>query len=492
MNINPTQMADWEIADHFEKNMLKISEIGKKLRLTEDELLPFGHYMGKIDYQSVLERHKNTKNGKYITVTSITPTPLGEGKSTTTIGLLQGLGKRGKKVAAAIRQPSGGPTMGTKGSAAGGGLSQCIPLTQYSLGFTGDINAVTNAHNLAMTALTARMQHERNYDDETLLRLSKKSRLNIDPKRINIGFVIDFCCQSLRNIIIGLGGAKDGFTMESHFDISVASEIMGILAICNDLKDMRERMGKIIVAYDKYGKPVTTRDLQVDGAMTAWLVDAIKPNIIQSLEGQPVFVHAGPFANISVGQNSIIADKVSLKLNDYHITESGFGADIGYEKMWNLKCHYSKLAPDAVVIVATVRALKSHGGAPEFVAGRPMPEEYKHENIEYVEKGTQNLLHHINIVKQSGIKPVVCINAFVADTQAEIAKIKELCEKDGVRVAVSNHWAEGGNGALELADAVIDACEDKNSFTPLYQCDMPITDRIHTIAKNVYGARALE
>ncbi len=492
MNINPTQMADWEIADHFEKNMLKISEIGKKLRLTEDELLPFGHYMGKIDYQSVLERHKNTKNGKYITVTSITPTPLGEGKSTTTIGLLQGLGKRGKKVAAAIRQPSGGPTMGTKGSAAGGGLSQCIPLTQYSLGFTGDINAVTNAHNLAMTALTARMQHERNYDDETLLRLSKKSRLNIDPKRINIGFVIDFCCQSLRNIIIGLGGAKDGFTMESHFDISVASEIMGILAICNDLKDMRERMGKIIVAYDKYGKPVTTRDLQVDGAMTAWLVDAIKPNIIQSLEGQPVFVHAGPFANISVGQNSIIADKVSLKLNDYHITESGFGADIGYEKMWNLKCHYSKLAPDAVVIVATVRALKSHGGAPEFVAGRPMPEEYKHENVEYVEKGTQNLLHHINIVKQSGIKPVVCINAFVADTQAEIAKIKELCEKDGVRVAVSNHWAEGGNGALELADAVIDACEDKNSFTPLYQWDMPITDRIHTIAKNVYGAGAVE
>lgn len=490
--INPTQMADWEIAEHFEKNMLKISEIGKKLELQEEELLPFGHYMGKIDYKSVLDRHQKTPNGKYITITSITPTPLGEGKSTSTIGLLQGLGKRGKKVAAAIRQPSGGPTMGTKGSAAGGGLSQCIPLTQYSLGFTGDINAVSNAHNLAMTALTARMQHERNYDDETLLRLSKKARLNIDPKRVSMGFVLDFCCQSLRSIIIGLGGAKDGFTMESRFDIAVASELMGILAICTDLKDMRERISKIIVAYDKSGKPVTTHDLEVDGAMTAWLIDAIKPNIIQSLEGQPVFVHAGPFANISIGQSSVIADKVSLKLNDYHITESGFGADIGYEKMWNLKCHYSGLTPDAVVIVATVRALKSHGGAPEFITGRPMPEEYKHENIEYVEKGTQNLLHHINIVKKSGIKPVVCINAFVTDTKAEIAKIKELCEHDGVRVAISNHWAEGGNGALELADAVLDACEDKFDFTPLYSWDMPIAERIATVAKEVYGAKDVQ
>lgn len=492
MTINPTKMADWEIAEHFEKNMLKISEIGKKLNLQEEEMLPYGHYMGKVDYKSVLERHKNTRNGKYITITSITPTPLGEGKSTSTIGLLQGLGKRGKNVAAAIRQPSGGPTMGTKGSAAGGGLSQCIPLTQYSLGFTGDINAVSNAHNLAMTALTARMQHERNYDDETLMRLSKKARLNIDPKRVSIGFVIDFCCQSLRNIIIGLGGSKDGFTMESHFDIAVASEIMGILAICNELKDMRERIGKIIVAYDRNGSPVTTRDLEVDGAMTAWLVDAIKPNVIQSLEGQPVFVHAGPFANISIGQSSIIADKVSLKLNDYHITESGFGADIGYEKMWNLKCHFSGLVPDAVVIVATVRALKSHGGAPEFVTGRPMPEEYKHESVEYVEKGTQNLLHHINIVKKSGIKPVVCINSFVTDTKAEIAKIKELCEHDGVRVAVSNHWAEGGNGALELADAVLDACEDQKTFAPLYDWSMPVIDRISLVAKEVYGAADID
>ncbi len=492
MDIIPGKMADWEIAEYFEKSMLTITELGEKLNLQHHELLPFGHYMGKVDFQSVLQRHQNTPNGKYITVTSITPTPLGEGKSTTTIGLLQGLGKRGKKASAAIRQPSGGPTMGTKGSAAGGGLAQCIPLTQYSLGFTGDINAVSNAHNLAMTALTARMQHERNYDDETLLKLSKTPRLNIDPKRINMGFVIDFCCQSLRNIIIGLGGAKDGFTMESHFNIAVASEIMGILAICNDLKDLRERIGKIIVAYDKHGKAITTHDLEVDGAMTAWLLEAIKPNLIQTLEGQPVFVHTGPFANISIGQSSIIADKVSLKLNDYHVTESGFGADIGYEKMWNLKCHYSGLKPDAVVIVATVRALKSHGGAPEFITGRPMPEEYKYENIEYVENGTQNLLHHINIVKKSGIKPVVCINAFITDTKAEIQKIKELCENDGVRVAISNHWEKGGEGALELADAVIDACENKNDFTPLYSWNSPFIERITSIAQNVYGAKDIE
>jgi len=366
MPLDPKTNPDWKIAEEAEKQMRPIYEIGNKLGLKHEELLPYGHFMGKVDYQAVLNRHKNTKNGKYITVTSITPTPLGEGKSTTTIGLLQGLGKRGKRAAAAIRQPSGGPTMGTKGSAAGGGLSQCIPLTQYSLGFTGDINAVSNAHNLAMVALTARMQHEQNYDEETILRLSGKGKLNIDPNRINLGFVMDFCCQALRNIVIGLGGSKDGFTMESHFDIAVASEIMGILSICNDLKDLRERIAKIIVAYDRNGGAVRTKDLEVDGAMTAWLLEAIKPSIIQTIEGQPVFVHAGPFANISTGQSSILADKVSLKLNDYHITESGFGADIGYEKMWNLKCHYSGLSPDAVVIVVTVRALKNHGGAPEF------------------------------------------------------------------------------------------------------------------------------
>ena len=492
MSLDPRTNPDWKIAEEAEKHMQPISRIGEQLGLKYEELLPYGHFMGKVDYQAILARHKNTKNGKYITVTSITPTPLGEGKSTTTIGLLQGLGKRGKRAAAAIRQPSGGPTMGTKGSAAGGGLSQCIPLTQYSLGFTGDINAVSNAHNLAMVALTARMQHEQNYDEETILRLSEKNKLNIDPNRINIGFVMDFCCQALRKIVIGLGGTKNGFTMESHFDIAVASEIMGILSICNDLKDLRERISKIIVAYDRNGHPILTKDLEVDGAMTAWLVEAMKPSLIQTIEGQPVFVHTGPFANISTGQSSILADKVSLKLNDYHITESGFGADIGYEKMWNLKCHYSGLSPDAVVVVATVRALKNHGGAPEFITGRSMPPEYNEENVAMVEKGAQNLLHHIGIVKKSGVTPVVCINAFVTDTDAEIKKIREICEKEGVRVAVSRHWELGGEGALELADAVIDACEDINNFKELFSWKENFTTRIEKVAKEIYGASHVE
>lgn len=358
MALDPKKHADWEIAQDAETRMKTVYQIGRDLGLLESELLPYGHVMGKVDYRSVLGRLDNRPNGKYIDVTAITPTPLGEGKSTTTIGLVQGLGRRGKRSSAAIRQPSGGPTMGVKGSAAGGGLSQCIPLTQYSLGFTGDINAVMNAHNLAMVALTSRMQHERNYDDEKLLKMSHMERLNIDPTNVNMGWVMDFCCQSLRNIVIGMDGVNgksDGFMMRSRFDIAVSSEVMAILAVARDLKDMRERMGKIIVAYDRNGRPVTTADLEVDGAMTAWMAEAVNPNLIQTIEGQPVFVHAGPFANIAIGQSSVIADRVGLKLSDYHVTESGFGADIGYEKFWNLKCHYSGLAPDAAVVVATIR-----------------------------------------------------------------------------------------------------------------------------------------
>lgn len=493
--LDPKNHADWEIAQEAEKNMKTIYQIGRDLGLEESELLPYGHYMGKIDYIPALERLKDRPNGKYVDVTAITPTPLGEGKSTTTIGLVQGLGKRKKTSSAAIRQPSGGPTMGVKGSAAGGGLSQCIPLTKYSLGFTGDINAVMNAHNLAMVALTSRMQHERNYDDEKLFKLSKMPRLNIDPTNVNMGWVIDFCCQSLRNIILGIDGVNgksDGYMMRSRFDIAVSSEVMAILAIARDLEDMRRRMAKIIVAYDRNGNPVTTADLEVDGAMTAWMVDAINPNLIQTIEGQPVFVHAGPFANIAIGQSSVIADRIGLKLSDYHVTESGFGADIGYEKFWNLKCHYSGLTPDAAVIVATVRALKSHGGAPVPVPGRPLPEEYSSENVEFVEKGCANLLHHIRTVKKSGVSPVVCINAFISDTPAEIAKIRELCEAEGARVALSRHWELGGEGALELADAVIDACEEKTEFTPLYNWNMPFKDRIELIAKEIYGADGVD
>lgn len=493
--LDPKQHADWEIAQDAETRMKTVYQLGRDLGLLESELLPYGHVMGKIDYRSVLGRLGDRPNGKYIDVTAITPTPLGEGKSTTTIGLVQGLGRRGKRSSAAIRQPSGGPTMGVKGSAAGGGLSQCIPLTQYSLGFTGDINAVMNAHNLAMVALTSRMQHERNYDDEKLLKMSHMARLNIDPTNVNMGWVMDFCCQSLRNIIIGIDGVNgksDGFMMRSRFDIAVSSEVMAILAVARDLKDLRERMGRIIVAYDRNGNPVTTADLEVDGAMTAWMVEAINPNLIQTIEGQPVLVHAGPFANIAIGQSSVIADRVGLKLSDYHVTESGFGADIGYEKFWNLKCHYSGLAPDAAVVVATIRALKSHGGAPVPVPGRPLPDEYRSGNVGFVEAGCCNLLHHIETVKKSGVSPVVCINAFVTDTRAEIAKVRELCEAAGARVALSTHWEHGGDGALELADAVLDACEEKTEFKPLYDWSMPFRERIELVAREVYGADGVD
>lgn len=491
MTIDPTKLADWEIAEAAEKHMKTVYQLAEELGLDKHELLPHGHYIAKLDFQSILRRLQEKPDAKYIDVTAITPTPLGEGKSTTTIGLTQGLGKRGKRVVAAIRQPSGGPTMNIKGSAAGGGLSQCIPLTPFSLGLTGDINAIVNAHNLAMVALTSRMQHEFNYTDEQLAR-RKLRRLNIDPRAVEMKWVIDFCAQSLRDIIIGIGGKNDGFMMQSGFAIAVSSEIMAILAVSTDLKDMRTRMGKIVVAYDKAGNPITTEDLEVAGAMTAWMVEALNPNLIQTIEGQPVLVHAGPFANIAIGQSSIIADRVGLKLADYHITESGFGADIGFEKFWNLKCRFSGLKPHAAVIVATIRALKCHGGAPIPIPGRPLPVEYASENVGWVEKGCENLVHHIQTVKKAGINPVVCINAFYTDTQSEINAVKRIAEAAGARVAVSQHWQFGGNGALELADAVVDACDDQNRFDFLYDLTTPLRRRIELIAREVYGADGVE
>ncbi|UCH44870.1 MAG: formate--tetrahydrofolate ligase [Nitrospiraceae bacterium] len=495
MPLDPTKHADWEIAEDAEKSMATIYEIGERLGLTKNELLPQGHYIGKIDYRAVLERLKDKPNGKYIDVTAITPTPLGEGKSTSSMGLVQGLGKIGKNVGAAIRQPSGGPTMNIKGSAAGGGLAQCIPLTPFSLGFTGDINAIMNAHNLAMVALTSRMQHERNYNDEQLQRLSNMERLDIDPTKVEMGWIMDFCVQALRNIIIGIDGVngnKDGFMMKSKFGIAVSSEVMAILSVATSLKDMRDRMGKIVVAYSKKGKAITTADLQVDGAMTAWMVDALNPSLMQTLEGQPVIVHAGPFANIAIGQSSIIADQIGLKLADYHVTESGFGADIGFEKFWNLKCRFSGLTPDCAVVVATIRALKCHGGAPVPVPGKPMPAEYGTENVDWVEKGCANLLHHIKNVRKAGISPVVCINAFYTDTDAEIAKVRELAEAAGAKVALSRHWEKGGDGAIEFAEAVVEACEEKTDFKFLYELDEPVKDRIEKVAKEVYGADGVE
>ncbi len=490
MPLDPTKHADWEIAEAAGKHMKTSQALAGEMGILDDELLPHGRYITKVDYARILERLKDKPDGKFIEVTAITPTPLGEGKSTTTLGLLQGIGKRGKKVTACIRQPSGGPTMNIKGSAAGGGLSQCIPLTEFSLGLTGDINAVINAHNLAMVAMTARMQHEFNYTDEQLAK-RKLKRLNIDPKNVEMGWVIDFCAQALRNIIIGLGGKMDGFMMPSKFSIAVSSEVMAILSIFSDLADFRKRIGGIVVAYDKQGNPITTEDLEVAGAMTAWMREAINPNMLQSIEGQPCFVHAGPFANIAVGQSSVVADKMCLKLADYHITESGFGADIGFEKFWNVKCRYSGNIPNVSVITATVRALKHHGvnaGALPVVPGRPIPKEYSEENLKWLEDGCSNLIQHINTVKKAGINPVVCINRFHTDTNAEIKLVKKMAQSAGARVAVSEHWLKGGEGALELADAVLDACNDKVNFKFLYDMDTPLRKRVELIAKEVYGA----
>ncbi|HUK42602.1 MAG TPA: formate--tetrahydrofolate ligase [Candidatus Acidoferrales bacterium] len=491
MALDPTKHADWEIAEDSETRMKPIIEIAKKMGLNDDELLLHGHHIAKVDFKKVLKRFEGKPDGKYIDVTAITPTPLGEGKSTSTIGLTQGLGKRGKNVIAAIRQPSGGPTMNIKGSAAGGGLSQVIPLTPFSLGLTGDINAIMNAHNLAMVALTSRMQHEFNYNDEQLAK-RKLKRLNIDPHNVEMKWIMDFCAQSLREIVIGMGGKSNGFMMKSGFAIAVSSEVMAILAVAKDLKDMRERMGRIVVANSKDGTPITTADLGVDGAMTAWMVEALNPNLLQTIEGQPVFVHAGPFANIAIGQSSIIADRVGLKLGDYVVTESGFAADIGFEKFWNLKCRMSGLKPHAAVIVATIRALKCHGGAPIPVPGKPMPAEYKGENVGWVEKGCENLIHHIKTVKKAGINPVVCINAFYTDTDNEIKVVRRLAEAAGARVALSRHWEKGGDGALEFADAVVDACNEKNDFKLLYDLNTPLRQRIELIAKEVYGADGVD
>jgi formate--tetrahydrofolate ligase len=492
MPLDPTKHADWEIAEAAEGHMKTVYQLAEELGLEKEELLPHGHYVAKVDYKKVLNRLGDKPDAKYIDVTAITPTPLGEGKSTTTIGLIQGLGKRDKNVVGAIRQPSGGPTMNIKGSAAGGGLSQCVPLTPFSLGLTGDINAIMNAHNLAMVALTSRLQHETNYDDEKLAKRNLK-RLDIDPENVEMKWILDFCAQALRDIVIGIGGKMDGVEMKSGFAIAVSSEIMAILSVATDLKDMRERMGKIVLAYDKSGNPVTTADLEVDGAMTAWMVEAINPNLMQTIEGQPVFVHAGPFANIAIGQSSIVADRIGLKLGDYNITESGFGADIGFEKFWNLKCRFSGNHPNAAVVVATIRALKCHGGAPVPVPGHPLPEEYSGENVGWVEAGAaNNLAHLIGVVKKAGINPVVCINAFYTDTDAEIAAVRSLAEASGARVALSRHWEKGGDGALELADAVVDACNEPNDFKFLYELSTPLRDRIDLIARDVYGADGVD
>lgn len=487
MPYDATQLKDWQISELAEQNMPTPEEWREKLGLQKDEILPMGR-LCKLDFLKIMERLKDRPDGKYIEVTAITPTPLGEGKSTTSLGLMEGLGKRGVNVGGCLRQPSGGPTMNIKGTAAGGGNSLLIPMTEFSMGLTGDINDIMNAHNLAMVALTARMQHERNYTDEQLQRLTRMRRLSVDPTRVEMGWVLDFCAQSLRNIIIGIGGRMDGYMMQSKFGIAVSSELMAILSIVRDLADLKERLNNITVAFDRRGNPITTGDLEVGNAMTAWMRNTINPTLMCSAEYQPCMVHAGPFANIAVGQSSIIADRIGLKMFDYHVTESGFGADIGFEKFWNVKCRYSGLIPHVSVLTTTIRALKMHGGGPKVVAGLPLPESYSKEDLGLLEKGVGNMVHHINTIRKAGINPVVCINAFHTDTKAEIALVRRYAEAAGARCATSEHWAKGGEGALEFADAVMDACNEKNDFRFLYPVEMKLRERVATIAREVYGA----
>jgi formyltetrahydrofolate synthetase len=495
---NPVEQKDWQIAEIAEAEMIPFDAMCDKLEIPKDERIPYGQKIGRVDYMKCLERLKNKPDGYYIDVTAITPTPLGEGKSTTSMGLIEGLGARGMNVGGALRQPSGGPTMNIKGTAAGGGISLLIPMTEFSLGLTGDINNIMNAHNLAMVALTARMQHEFNYTDEQLAKRNLK-RLNIDPRNLEMGWILDFCAQAMRNIIIGLGATKaDGFMCQSKFGIAVSSEVMAILSIFNGLADFKKRMNEIVVAYDKKGNPITTGDLEVGNAMMAWMVPSINPTLMQSVEKQPVFVHAGPFANIAVGQSSIVADQVGLKLFDYHITESGFGADIGFEKFWNVKSRFSGLKPNVAVLTATVRGLKHHGvaaGALPCPPGKPVPKEYfsaSPETMKWLEDGVQNAVHHVKNIKKAGINPVVCINAFHFDSAEEHDVIRRACEAAGARVAVSKHWQFGGEGALEFADAVMDACKEKNDFKFLYPNELPLRKRVEMIAKEIYGADGVD
>jgi formate--tetrahydrofolate ligase len=487
--IDPTRLADWQIAEALEPHLLPIARVAAEMGVREDEVIPFGRLVAKIDHAAVLARlGTRPPTAKYIDVTAITPTPLGEGKTTTTLGLVQGLGRLGLRASGAIRQPSGGPTFNVKGSAAGGGLAQCLPLGPLSLGLTGDIDAVTNANNLAMVALTARLQHERNYDDARLAR-SRLRRLDIDPARVQLRWAMDFCAQALRQITIGQGGSQDGFEMASGFYISAASEVMAILAMSTGAADLRARLARLVVARDRRGRDVTAADLEVDGAMAAWLHQAIHPNLLQTAEGQPMLVHAGPFANLAIGQSSVLADTLAARLVDYHVTESGFGADIGYEKFWNIKCRCSGLQPDAVVIVATIRALKRHGGAPAVKPGGRPDAVYAQEDPARVEAGCANLLAHIAVVRRSGVRPVVCLNRFATDHDSEHRLVRRVAEEAGAWCVVSDHWRHGGDGARELAEAIVAACRAPRAFAFLEPLDRPLSARIRTLVQEVYGGR---
>ena len=455
-----------------------ITEIAKQIGINEDELELYGKYKAKIEL-SILERLKNKPNGKYIDVTAITPTPLGEGKTVTTIGLSLGLAKIGKRVSTCIRQPSLGPVFGIKGGAAGGGYSQVVPMEDFNLHLTGDVHAVGLAHNLCAAFL----------DNH----IFKGNKLNIDINNILWRRVVDVSDRALRNIEIGLGGKDDGIPRKSGFDITVASEVMAILALTSDLKDLRKRLGKIVVAFTADGKPVTAEDLKVAGAMAVLLKDAIKPTLMQTLEHTPCFVHAGPFANIAHGNNSIIADRIALKLNEYVVTESGFGADCGAEKFFNIKCRVSGLVPNAVVVVCSVRALKMHSGDFKVVAGKPLSEDLLRENVDAVERGACNLEKQIENMKQFGIPVVVAINKFTFDTKNEIEAIRKKAIAAGAEDAVlSEVWEKGGEGGKDLAVAVDKAANKQSNFKFLYELNIPIKQKIEVIAKKIYGAKDVQ
>lgn len=457
-------LSDIEIAQ--QAKMQKITDVAAKLGISEDDIELYGKYKAKLSYD-LIRRVKDKKDGKLILVTAITPTPAGEGKSTTTVGLAQGLAKLGKKVIVALREPSLGPCMGIKGGAAGGGYSQVVPMEDINLHFTGDFHAITSAHMLLAAMLDNHIQ--------------QGNALNIDPRRIAWKRVVDMNDRELRNIVVGLGGKAHGVPRQDGFDITVASEVMAILCLASSLHDLKERLAKIIVAYDYNGKPVTAGQIKAQGAMAALLKDAVKPNLVQTLENVPAIIHGGPFANIAHGCNSVMATQTGLKLADYTITEAGFGADLGAEKFFDIKCRYAGLKPDAAVIVATVRALKMHGGVPKT--------DLKTPNVEAVKKGLVNLEKHIENVKKFGVPCVVAINIFAQDTAEELEAVREHCAKHGVNVALSDVFAKGGEGGIDLAKEVIALADSGESkFAPIYPLDMSLKGKIETIAKEIYGA----
>jgi len=503
-----------------------ILDVAREVGLREDDLELYGKYKAKVHLE-VRDRLKNQPNGKYIDVAAITPTPLGEGKSTTTVGLSQALGAHRKQRAfTCIRQPSMGPTFGIKGGAAGGGYSQVVPMEDFNLHLTGDIHAITAANNLLAAQIDTRMLHERAItDDDKLAKalcpdgtfapsIAKRAarlgiqatnvselsaedkrrlfRLDIDPKTITWQRVMDTNDRMLRGIEIGLGDEEKGNERFTGFDITVASEIMAILGLTTSLPDMRERFSRMVIGTNHQGEPVTAEDLGVAGAITVLMKDAIMPNLMQTLEGTPAFVHAGPFANIAHGNSSIVADQIALKLADYVVTESGFGADIGMEKFMDIKCRYSGLIPNVVVMVATIRALKMHGGGPKVVAGRPLDKAYTEENLALLEAGMPNLLRHIENAKKFGVPVVVAINSFKYDTDNEVKLLKRLVEESSSVAVQSTHWMNGGAGAIELADAVMDAAKQTSNFEFLYPLDLPIKQKIEIIAREIYRADGVD